>query len=318
MPPGLGDVAVVGDVYCDIIFRGVARMPQWGEEVFGDEPVLCPGGAANVAVGLAQLGVPTRLLARTRAQDAIGDLLAHELCQYPELQVHWLQTAPSTAITVALPKGSERAMISYAPPSDDIPLAPHVPWDGLGPLAHFHLGSWKEGSMPLDDQADILATARSRGVTTSLDVSWQHETVHASRIRDLLRHVDVFMPNAAEACWIAEANRWQDALPRLTELVPLVVIKLGDEGAIASRAGTTHRAPGHQVPVVDTTGAGDSFTAGFLYGYKRHWPLDRSLELANVCGAISVGRIGSSVSVPTRCEAFEALEQSGSFAVAEE
>ena len=307
--PGLGGVLVVGDVFCDIIVRGVARLPEWGEEIFGREPVMCPGGVANVAVGLARLGVPTLLLGRTRATDTIGSVLATELARVEHLEVDWLRTGPSTAITVALPHGSERAMVSYVPPADDEPLADAIPWQRAERLSHLHVGGWTEGERALDDQVDILTGATERGITTSLDVSWQQEPGLPERIRDVLRCVDLFLPNAVEACWVAGTDDLDSALERLAAIVPTVVVKLGGDGAIARSGDRCERVGGHDVTVVDTTGAGDAFAAGFLHGHIRRWPLARSLALANVCGAWSVSRIGSSISVPTRRDAFTALQE---------
>ena len=309
MMPGLGGVLVVGDVFCDIIVRGIARLPVWGEEIFGREPVMCPGGVANVAVGLARLGVPTLLLGRTRATDTIGSVLATELAGVDDLEVGWLRTGPSTAITVALPHGSERAMVSYVPPADDEPLAPAIPWDRVERISHLHVGGWTEGERALDDQVDILRAAADRGLTTSLDVSWQQEPGLAERIRGVLASVDLFVPNAVEACWVAGTDDVEEALDRLAAIVPTVVVKLGGDGAVARSGDRVERVVGHDVTVLDTTGAGDAFAAGFLHGHIRRWPLARSLALANTCGALSVSRIGSSISVPTRREAFTALER---------
>jgi sugar/nucleoside kinase (ribokinase family) len=304
----IGEIAVVGDVFCDIIFRGIRRLPEWGEEVFGTEPVMCPGGVANVAVGTARLGVDTRLIARTKAEDTIGDVLSVELARQEHLSVRWLHEAASTALTVALPGGSERAMISYVPPADGRPLAPAIPWADLRRVRHLHLGSWSEGASPLEDQAAILAAARTRGLTTSVDVSLEPDLARAARVRDLLSHVDVFLPNRAEALQIAECEDEGEALTRLRDIVPTVVIKLGGAGAIGISDGRVEHVPTQPVEVVDTTGAGDAFAAGFLYGHLRRWSLRRSIRLGNVCGGITVTRIGSSISVPSRREAFTALE----------
>jgi sugar/nucleoside kinase (ribokinase family) len=311
MLTGLGGVACVGDVYCDIVVRGVSRLPHWGEEVYGQEPVMCPGGVANVAVGLAKLGVPTRLLGRSRAEDTIGNVLSVELAQHEHLSVDWLRIAPSTAVTVAIPHASERAMISYAPPPDARPITECIPWDTLDRTTHMHIGAWSEGTNPLADQRAILVRARDLGITTSLDVSLGDEAGRAQRIRALLDHVDVFFPNAAEACWITGTRDPADAVEVLAGHVPTVVVKLGGHGAIAARGETREQVTAHMVPIVDTTGAGDAFVAGFLHGHVRRWPLGRSLVLANVCGAWSVSRIGSSISTPTRTEAFAALEKGG-------
>jgi sugar/nucleoside kinase (ribokinase family) len=304
-----GEIAIVGDVFCDIILRGVTRLPAWGEEVFGSEPVMCPGGVANVAVGAARLGVGTRLLARTKADDAIGNVLAGELAQQDDLTVAWLHEAHATALTVALPMGSERAMVSYVPPADDRPLAPCIPWDDLRRTRHLHLGSWSEGVNPLDDQVAILTEARSRGMTTSVDVSLEPDLARAARVRELLAHVDLFLPNRAEALQIAACDDELEALERLGDIVPTVVVKLGGDGAIGISDGEVVHEPACSAEVVDTTGAGDSFAAGFLYGYLRRWSLARCMRLGNVCGGITVTRIGSSISVPARREAFTALEE---------
>src|SRR5690606_31902924 len=161
----------------------------------------------------------------------------------------------------------------------------------------------------LDDQREILTAAAERGITTSLDVSWQQEPALAEPIRAVLSCVDLFVPNAAEACWAAGTDDVETALDRPPESVPTVVIAPGGDGAIARSGERVERVAGHDVTVVDTTGAGDAFAAGFLHGHIRRWPLARSLALANVCGALSVARIGSSISVPTRREAFTALER---------
>ncbi len=307
--PGAGGVVVVGDVYCDIILRDVARLPQWGEEVFGEEPVMCPGGVANIAVGLARLGISVTLLGRARAEDTIGQVVIDELSRQEHLRMRWLHSAPSTALTVALTHGSERAMVSYAAPHQERPAAGQIPWEALDQVGHLHLGGWSEGPSPLEDQAAIVRAARARGWTVSLDVSLEPGRSRAERVGELLSLVDVVIPNAAEACWLAGAHDVDAALEQLARVVPTVVVKLGSGGARACSAGISAREPASCVEVVDTTGAGDAFAAGFLYGYLRRWPLQRSLTLANVCGGLSVGRIGSSIAVPTRHEAFTEFEQ---------
>ncbi len=302
-------MVVIGDVYCDIILRDVAVLPRWGEEVFGAEPVMCPGGVANIAVGLARLGIPVTLLGRARAEDTIGQVVADELSRQEHLRMRWLHSAPSTALTVALTHGTERAMVSYAAPHQERPVAPEIPWETLTQVVHLHLGGWSEGPSPLADQAAIVGAARARGWTVSLDVSLEPGRSRAERVGELLRLVDIVIPNAAEACWLAGADDVDEALEQLAGSVPTVVIKLGAEGAKARSADLVAHAPAASADVVDTTGAGDAFAAGFLYGYLRRWPLQRSLTLANVCGGLSVGRIGSSIAVPARHEAFAALEQ---------
>lgn len=309
MPTIAGRVVVVGDVFCDIIMRGVDGLPRWGQEVFADEPVMCPGGVATVAIGLARLGQPTTLLGRAQARDTIAEVLDEELGHQEGLDVHWLLSASSTAITVAVRHATERALISYAPSLEVGPLAPEVPWSVLGDASHLHIGGWLEGDGPLHDQCEVFRAARQHNLTTSLDTSLGDGDVSATRVRDLIAHTDVFLPNVAEACWIAGTDDPTQALERLSELVPTVVVTMGGDGALASSGGRTCRVDGLIADVVDTTGAGDAFTAGFLRGFVRRWPLERCLALGNVCGALSVAHLGSSISVPTGRDAFGMLER---------
>ena len=89
--------------------------------------------------------------------------------------------------------------------------------------------------------------------------------------------------------------------------VPTLAVKRGREGAVACRDGQIVRLPAFPVHVVDTTGAGDSFDAGFLYGYLHGWPLERSLGLACACGALSTRCAGGTDGQPTLSEALEAM-----------
>jgi len=79
----------------------------------------------------------------------------------------------------------------------------------------------------------------------------------------------------------------EQALARLAELTPLVIVKRGAEGAIAGLDGGVVQVPAIPVEVVDTTGAGDCFNAGFLYGYLRGASLETCLRAGNICGGLS-------------------------------
>ena len=92
------------------------------------------------------------------------------------------------------------------------------------------------------------------------------------------------------------------------EQVPLATVKQGAEGAIARRGEETVRAVPPSVQVVDTTGAGDSFAAGFVYGYLADWPLEKTLRLACACGALTTRQPGGTNGQATLAEALEAID----------
>ena len=90
--------------------------------------------------------------------------------------------------------------------------------------------------------------------------------------------------------------------------VPTVAVKAGANGGVARQAGRTVTAPPLKIEVADTTGAGDSFNAGFLYGYLGGWPLERSLRLACACGSLSTRGVGGTDRQATLAEATRALD----------
>jgi sugar/nucleoside kinase (ribokinase family) len=112
-------------------------------------------------------------------------------------------------------------------------------------------------------------------------------TLATPGLAESLRQVDIFAPNASEALQLTGAATVEEALARLAELTPLVIVKRGSEGAIAQAGGRVARAPGIAVDVFDTTGAGDCFNAGFLYGQLHGLPLEASLRCGNICGGLS-------------------------------
>jgi sugar/nucleoside kinase (ribokinase family) len=125
-----------------------------------------------------------------------------------------------------------------------------------------------------------------------------------------LFHCDVVFPNEAEARLIAGQDNLDNALDTLDALrtqVSTVAVKLGAAGGLARQGGQTVRAPAPPVQVVDTTGAGDSFDAGFLYGFLHDWTLERMLRLACACGSLSTQVSGGTDGQPTLKEALDAL-----------
>jgi sugar/nucleoside kinase (ribokinase family) len=111
-------------------------------------------------------------------------------------------------------------------------------------------------------------------------------------LREALRHVDVFLPNAREARKIAGTEDLEIAVQRLAEWVPAVVVKLGREGAMAQRGKERMTSRAVRVETVDAIGAGDSFDAGFLHQYLRGAELSICLSHGNLTGALSTTRSG--------------------------
>jgi sugar/nucleoside kinase (ribokinase family) len=95
----------------------------------------------------------------------------------------------------------------------------------------------------------------------------------------------------------------ESASSQLAKLGKTVVVKLGAEGALACTRDEIIKSASPRVDVVDTVGAGDSFDAGFLYGYLNGWRMEESLRLACICGALSTRQAGGTSGQPSLEEA---------------
>jgi len=139
---------------------------------------------------------------------------------------------------------------------------------------------------------DLCREARSRGILVYVDAHWNLDHLRSSYLRELLQHVDVFSPNLPEALEITGAGSAEEALDGLSRLCRCVAIKCGSEGCLAWRDGERIAVPAIAVQAVETTGAGDNFNAGLIYGLLHGYQFERCLRYANVAGGLSTQVLG--------------------------
>jgi sugar/nucleoside kinase (ribokinase family) len=155
--------------------------------------------------------------------------------------------------------------------------------------------------------AALLREAREAGAGVSLDTNWDPSGEWDGGLRELLPLVDCLLPNAEEARRLAGAASLVTAASELAARVGTVAIKLGADGGMARSAGESAELPAPSTEVVDTTGAGDSFDAGFIAARLRGLELARCLELAVACGSLSARARGLDAQ-PTFEEAERAIQ----------
>ncbi|MBL0406563.1 sugar kinase [Microvirga aerilata] len=280
-------VLCLGRTYCDIIFTGLPEMPMLGRERFADGVTITAGGGAYItAAHLASLGRPTALLTRLGT-----DPLSHSLD--PEFEASGIDLSfversndAGPQPTVALIKDGERAFVSRrAGVSRPATLEQALAAPGI---RHLHIAEFAT----LKDSPDVVAMARDQGLTVSLDPSWDDHLIRTdSGFFEACRGIDVFLPNLEEGQALTGERSLEGVLSVLREHFPLVVLKLGDQGAVA--AGSERlSANALAVDVVDTTGAGDAFNAGFLHAWLQTCDLRESLESGIKSGALSVQSAG--------------------------
>jgi sugar/nucleoside kinase (ribokinase family) len=297
------DLLVLGELNADVVVSGRDVEPVFGEvERIAERATLTIGASgAILACGAARLGLRVGYIG-VAGDDPVGRFMLGALADRG-VDVSRCRVHPSlpTGLSVILSRPADRAIITALGTTDAL-VAADVPRDALAAARHVHVASLylQHGLRP--GVADLFAAARSSGATTSVDTNWD-PTDRWDALEAVLAQTDVFMPNAAEACRIARADRAADALERLAARVPTVAVKLGAEGALARRGDERASATPPAVEVVDTTGAGDTFGAGLLAGLLGGRPLADALRLAVACGTLSTRAAGGTGAQPTLGEA---------------
>ncbi len=301
---GAARVLVVGDANPDLVLSGDV-VPRFGQaEQLLDEAALVIGGSSSItAHGLARLGRPVSLVAAV-GDDHFGAFLTDRLGD-AGVDVRQVAVRPDlpTGLTVALNRGDDRAMLTLTGALDSLTASDlDRALDALQAegLRHVHVGSLFLLPSLAAILPEFLARAQASGLTTSLDTN-DDPAGRWDGVDVLLPHLDVLLPNRAEAIALGRQADARRAAAALAAQGPLVVVKDGPAGGFAvSSDGSVTESAGRAVRVVDTTGAGDTFDAAFLDAWLDHVPLADALARAVAAGASSVGSVGGTAGQPTR------------------
>ncbi len=198
--------------------------------------------------------------------------------------------ATSTGVTLILPHGKERHILTFPGTMFELGYA-DLDLAFLKSAKHFHLSSLYLQRALLPDVPRLLRELKGAGLTISLDTNDDPDD-RWEGLDEVLALVDIFLPNRQEACRIAQTENVEVAIERLAQQVPILVVKLGPQGAILRKGTQKMKAAGNAVEVVDTVGAGDSFDAGFLHKFVHGAALDECLRFANRTAAYSTTAAG--------------------------
>ncbi|SEI45941.1 carbohydrate kinase family protein [Frateuria terrea] len=286
-------VLVAGEINADLVFSGCSSLPAFGREVLAEGFQQGPGSSSMIcAMGLARLGEAV-LFAGVAGQDGWGGYCVAALRE-AGIDVAAVQLRPDlrTGLTVALSAAHDRALVTYpgaiaALRADDIPDAL------LARAGHLHVSSYYLQDALRPGLRSLLERARALGLGISLDPGFDPQEAWGETLVEMLPLVDVFLPNALEACAISGAPSPEAALEVFANGRTRTVVKRGGEGCITlDDDGRMLAVPAFAVGALDSTGAGDSFDAGFLYAWRRRLPLRDCLRWGAACGALSTRGIG--------------------------
>jgi len=295
-------ILVIGELNVDIVATGLRSVPEMGAEILAEKCELTLGSASAIfAAGMAKLGHRVTFLSHV-GQDYLGDFSLRALQQLGVSARHVTRKAgEKTGVTIALSGKRDRALVTY-PGAVATFKADSINERVMSKHAHLHLTSYylQTGLRPLF--ANLFRQAKAFGLTTSFDPNSDPRDKWDRNIDSVLKYTDVLFVNEREAMKLTRSNTLNDALKTLGAKVNCAIVKRGARGATAIQNEEVFNDRGFRIKAIDTTGAGDSFDAGFLSSYLRKAPLAECLQTGNACGALSAMSVGGTAGQPTQQE----------------
>lgn len=290
-----GAVAVLGEVFVDMLYADLDDDPAPGREVYADRWALEPGGFAITAIALARLGRTARLSA-LMGDDALAEAILADL-RAEGVDTAYVARAPeATSITTAVVYRGDRSFITRlgrrAPEAQAASARAVLAAD----ISHLHLSA----THPLADS--LLDDAARLGIGVTLAVGWRPEFLRSQTLRDRMARATVVALNAQEAIEASGERAIDAAVDTLATRAPWVLVTLGQEGAVLARGDRRWRAPAATCRAVDTTGAGDVYLAALVDSAMLGMGEDAAMRRAAYVAARAVEHLGGAGGVPRLAE----------------
>lgn len=295
------DILTMGELNVDLILSQLQSFPKLGTEVLADRMVLALGSSSAIfASNSAALGASVSFLGKV-GTDYFGKFIIEAL------KANNVKTAPiirsadyQTGATIAFSFAEDRAMVTH-PGAMNYLGGESLTSVLLGAHRHLHVSSVFLQPLVKRDIVDIFRRAKAAGLSTSLDLQWDPYEKWDLDFPELLKHVDIFLPNESELKGISGGLPLEAAIDRFAPQVKYLVVKLGTEGSIAVANGRRVVAPPYlNRETVDAIGAGDSFDAGFVTKFLTGAGLESCLRYGNLMGAINTTAAGGTAAFSSR------------------
>lgn len=297
------DVLVQGRTSVDLTFLGLDGLPRLGEEYYSTGFAMNPGASFINVASLARLGLRAAI-ATDLGNDFFSRYVLEQLRAFGiDERFIRMQDRDLAEVSVGLSYPHDRTFITWDAARD---------WESrrvqVADLLEYRVRCLFT-HLAFDDA--VFAESRRQGVAICADSSWNPTFLTSPEVWRVIDQADVFMPNLLEARTITGAATAEEALDRLMGRVPMLAIKLGPYGALGAYRGDVYRVPALPVTAVDTTGAGDNFDAGFIYGLLHDLPFEHCLRCAVVSGSLSTTVPGGVVGSPDQPALLRGLERLG-------
>lgn len=309
------DALVIGSPCVDLVFSGLPHWPVLGQEMYVADFAISVGAVFNTAATLSRLGLRVALLCEL-GNDLFSRYMLEEIEKAGiSRELIFLRDYPLRSVSVCLPYEGERGFVSFAdasrngaaPAGELLSAEQHTGAEaathGFAPdmLAALENVRCEAAFLYVyPKMRPVLQTLRRQTATIFLDAGWSLNTLTGSSLAELARLGHYFMPNQAEAAMITGQQDPEEAARALAKIAPTALVKVGAAGVIACQADLLMCCPALPVEkVVDTTGAGDAFDGGFIYGILHGYSLLDAMRCGIICGSLSTTALSGTAAVPT-------------------
>ncbi len=287
------DVCVVGEINLDLILYGLPRDLALDRELLANGLALTLGSSSAIfAHNLSMLGSKVGFVSKTGG-DPLGKIALDRLSAAGVDVRHVKQSTgrTSTGLTVVLPYLQHRYILTYPGTMFELQYS-DIDMAYVLSARHLHLSSFFLHRALRPKIVDLFRQAKAAGLSTSLDTNDDPENKWDRDLIEVLKYVDVFLPNDREAKKIARTEDLSHAINFLAGLVKVVVVKRGASAAICRSGQGQFSLIPPAVKAVDDIGAGDSFGAGFIHQFLTGAKIEDCLAYANAAGAYSTTKEG--------------------------
>jgi len=287
------DVCVVGEINLDLILYGLPKDLVLDRELLASGLAVTLGSSSAIfAHNLSLLGNKVGFISKTGG-DALGKM-ALERLSGAGVDVGRVKQATgrtATGLTVVLPYLNQRYILTYPGTMFEMQYS-DIDMGYVRSARHLHVSSFFLHRALRPRITDLFRQAKAAGQSTSLDTNDDPENKWDRDLLDVLKYVDVFLPNDREAKKIARTDDLSQAINMLAGIAKVVVVKRGASAAICRSGQEQCSLMPPTVKPVDDVGAGDSFDAGFIHQFLKGAKLEDCLGFANVAGAYSTTKEG--------------------------
>jgi sugar/nucleoside kinase (ribokinase family) len=299
------DVVSLGVHILDVLGRPVTRIPPKQDiDLLEEIRLTVAGTAAGTSVDLAKLGANVLVMGAI-GEDAAGNFIVDTMSRYgiDTLGLRRKQTVQTSATMLPIRPNGERPALHVIGANAEL-SAEDIDLEAIARARHLHFGgTYLMPKLDGPPTAQILKFAKSRGLPVTLDVLAIDRPDLLDVIAPALPYVDYFMPGLDEARMISGLQDRREVIRFFLDRgVRHTVFKVGADGSSIAWLGPgggieEMRVPAFKAPVIDSTGCGDAYCAGFIVGLLRGWDLLECARFGTAAAGLVIQGLGSDAGI---------------------